>query len=44
MDKTFAFQAEAQQGANLTGTMNPVTVELRIGDDGGSTTVVAEVE
>ena len=38
---TFAFKAEGQ-GADLTGTVNPVTVGLTIGDDGGSTTVTAE--
>jgi DNA-binding beta-propeller fold protein YncE len=37
------FQLKAQgQGANLTGTVNPVTEQLTIGDDGGSTTVTAQ--
>src|SRR6266849_2313018 len=39
----FQFKAEAQ-GADLSGTVNPVTVELTIGDDGGSTTVTAEFD
>ncbi len=40
---TFAFEAEGT-GANLTGTVNPVTVGLTIGDDGGTTTVTAEFD
>jgi len=39
----FEFKAEAQ-GADLSGIVNPVTVELTIGDDGGSTTVTAEFD
>ena len=41
--KTFEFKAEGQ-GANLAGTANPVIVGLIIGGDGGSTTVIAELE
>ena len=37
----FAFAAEAQ-GADLTGTANPVHVRLTIGDDSGSATLTAE--
>lgn len=37
----FEFTAQGT-GANLAGTVNPVTVELTIGDDGGSTAVRAE--
>ena len=37
------FKVEGQ-GANLTGTVNPVMVGLTIGDDSGSTTVKAERE
>ena len=39
----FEFKAEAQ-GTDLSGIVNPVTVELTIGDDGGSTTVTAEFD
>ena len=41
--KTFEFKADGQ-GANLAGTANPVIVGLIIGDDGGSTTVKAELD
>ena len=34
--------ARGGQGANLTGTTNPVTVSLTVGNDGGSTTVNAK--
>ena len=34
--------AREGQGANLTGTTNPVTVSLTVGNDGGSTTVNAK--
>lgn len=40
---SFEFKAEGT-GTDLTGTVNPVTVQLAIGDDGGSTTVTAEFE
>jgi hypothetical protein len=40
---SFQFEAEGR-GANFTGTMNPVTVTLTIGDDSGSTTVIAEFD
>jgi hypothetical protein len=40
---TFRLQAEGQ-GANLTGTENPVAVGFTIGDDGGSTTVTADFQ
>lgn len=40
---SFEFKAEGES-ADLTGTVNPVTVTLTIGDDGGSTTVEAEFE
>jgi hypothetical protein len=40
---SFEFKAEGQ-GADLTGTANPVTLGLTIGDDSGSTTVTAEFE
>ena len=40
---TFEFKAEGQ-GANLTGTANPVTVGLTIGNDGGRTIVTAGFE
>ncbi|MBI4489344.1 MAG: SBBP repeat-containing protein, partial [Deltaproteobacteria bacterium] len=40
---SFEFKAEGQ-GADLTGTVNPVDVALTIGDDSGSTTVEAEFE
>jgi len=39
----FLFTADGA-GANLIGTMNPVTVELSIGDDDGSTTVTAQFD
>lgn len=42
-DGSFEFKAEGE-GADLTGTVNPVTLGLTIGDDGGSTTVTAEFE
>jgi hypothetical protein len=38
----YAFHAEGK-GANLTGTKNPVTVMLTIGDDSGTTSVKAEI-
>ncbi len=39
------FQSKAvDQGAHLSGAVNPVTVELTIGDDGGSTVVTAEFD
>jgi hypothetical protein len=41
--KTFEFKAEGN-GVNLTGTVNPVTVGLTIGNDQGSATVTAEFE
>jgi YVTN family beta-propeller protein len=37
----FGFRAEGD-GADLTNTVNPVTVHLRIGNDGGNTSVTAE--
>ncbi len=40
---SFEFKVEGQ-GADLTGTVNPVTLGLTIGGDGGSTTVTAEFE
>ena len=40
---SFELKAEAEN-ADLTGAVNPLTVELIIGDDGGSTTVEAEFE
>ena len=40
---SFEFEAEGE-GADLTGTVNPVTVKLTIGNDGGSTAVMAEFE
>lgn len=39
----FEFKAEGE-GADLTGIANPVTVNLTIGNDSGSTTVEAEFE
>jgi hypothetical protein len=39
----FEFEVETE-GANLKGFANPVTLTLIIGDDGGSTTVRAEIE
>jgi hypothetical protein len=41
--KRFAFLAAAQN-ANLTGTKNPVTVTLAIGDDTGTTSVNADID
>ena len=39
------FELEAEtEGANLKGFANPVTVNLTIGDDGGSKTVSAKIE
>jgi len=38
---SFELKAEGE-GANLTGTVNPVTVALTIGDDVGTTTITAE--
>lgn len=38
---SFEFKAEGE-GADLTGTANPVAVALTIGDDSGSTTTTAE--
>ena len=40
---SFEFKAEGN-GLNLTGTVNPVTVTLLIGNDQGSATVTAELE
>ena len=40
---TFAFKAEGR-GADLTGTVNPVTIGLTIGDDDGATSVTAKFE
>jgi hypothetical protein len=40
-DGTLRFTADAKD-ADLAGTVNPVTVQLRIGNDGGRTTVLAE--
>jgi hypothetical protein len=40
---TFQLQAEGE-GASLTGTANPVTVSLTIGDDGGRTAVKANFQ
>jgi hypothetical protein len=39
---SFTFSAEAA-GANLAGTSNPVTLELLIGGNGGTTQVNAEI-
>jgi hypothetical protein len=39
----FTFKAEGR-GANLSGIVNPVTVGLTIGDDGGSISVTAHIE
>ena len=39
----YEFKAEGEN-ANLTGTANPVPVELKIGDDSGNITVNAEFE
>jgi len=41
--RSFEFKAEGE-GADLSGTVNPVTMELSIGDDSGSATVTAEFE
>ena len=38
---SFEFKAEGHR-ADLTGTVNPVTVGLTIGNDGGSATVTAK--
>ncbi len=38
----FEIKAEGK-GANLAGTVNPVTVGIGIGNDGGSTGVVAKL-
>jgi hypothetical protein len=40
---SFEFESEGK-GVNFTGTMNPVTVTLTIGDDSGSTTTNAEFD
>lgn len=40
---SFELKVEAE-GANLTGTVNPVPVSLTIGEDAGSTLVRAEFE
>jgi hypothetical protein len=40
---SFIFQAEGTN-ADLSGTTNPVTVTLTIGDDSGTTTVTAEIQ
>jgi len=40
--KSFAFEAHGE-GADLTGTLNPVTVRLSVGDDRGSTGITAEI-
>jgi hypothetical protein len=42
-DGVFVFKAVAE-GANLTGTVNPVTVELSIGNDGGRATGIADIK
>ena len=42
-DGAFEFEVETE-GANLKGFANPVTVNLTIGDDGGSRTVKAKIE
>jgi hypothetical protein len=38
----YEFHAKGQ-GASLTGTTNPVTVALTIGDDSGATSVTAKI-
>jgi hypothetical protein len=38
-----ALDAVAAQNANLSGTTNPVTVTLTIGDDTGTTSVNAKI-
>jgi hypothetical protein len=38
----YSFQAQASS-ASLTGTVNPVPVTLAIGDDGGTTSVNAQI-
>ena len=40
---SFAFHVEAT-GVSLAGTTNPVTLELQIGSDGGTTQVTAEID
>ncbi len=42
-DGSFEFKAEGR-GAELTGIANPVSVSLTIGNDGGTTSVLAEIE
>ncbi len=42
-NSNFAFKAEGV-GADLTGTVNPVTVGLTIGNNAGTTTVTTELE
>jgi len=42
-DKSFIFQAEGTN-ADLSGTTNPVTVMLTIGDDSGTISVTAEIQ
>jgi hypothetical protein len=39
----FEFRVEGE-GADLTGTVNPVIVRIAIGNDGGSTAVTAEFD
>ena len=41
--KRFALEAEASD-AKLTGTKNPVTVRVSIGNNSGTTSVKAEIE
>jgi len=40
---SFQFKAESE-GANLAGTVNPVTIGLPIGDDAGTVMVTADFE
>ena len=40
--KRYAFAAAAQN-ANLTGTTNPVTVTVTIGDDSGTVSINAQI-